>query len=130
MKRLSLLLTLVLGLAAAGAARAQTAPVASNARPAASAVPADTLLVEASCGQCRLGLPGKGCDLAVRLPSGRAYFVAGTGIDAHGDAHAKDGFCNAVRQARVLGRVVAGKFDVRYFQLVPEPTAAAAKPTP
>jgi hypothetical protein len=56
---------------------------------------------------------------------GRAYFVAGTGIDAHGDAHAQDGFCNAVRQARVLGTIANGRFNVRYFHLLPAHTAAA-----
>jgi hypothetical protein len=49
--------------------------------------------VEAACGECRFGLPGSGCDLAVRI-DGVAYFVDGTGIDDHGDAHAQDGFCN------------------------------------
>ncbi|MBF9237224.1 hypothetical protein I2I05_07425 [Hymenobacter sp. BT683] len=77
------------------------------------------MLLATACGQCRLGLPGKGCDLAVRF-QGRAYFVTGTGIDSHGDAHARDGFCNAVRQARVRGAVVNNQFKVSYFQLVPE----------
>jgi Family of unknown function (DUF6370) len=49
-------------------------------------------IVETSCGQCKLGLAGKSCDLAVRI-NGKAYFVDGTTIDEHGDAHAKDGFC-------------------------------------
>lgn len=93
-------------------AQAQTAPVAAVA-------PTDTLLLETGCGQCRLGLPGKGCDLAVRF-EGKAYFVAGTSIDAHGDAHARNGFCNAVRQARVQGAVVDNRFKVSYFKLVPE----------
>ena len=110
-------LLFVLGFsAAAGTAQAQTA---------SAAAPADTLLLDAGCGQCRLGLPGKGCDLAVRF-EGRAYFVTGTGIDAHGDAHARDGFCNAIRQARVQGAVVDNRFKVNYFQLVPEAQAAPA----
>ncbi|WP_375418993.1 DUF6370 family protein [uncultured Hymenobacter sp.] len=124
----SLFLLLILGFGAAGgSARAQTTQAAGTAlRPAASA-DADTLLVEAACGQCRLGLPGKGCDLAVRLSGGRAYFVTGTGIDAHGDAHADDGFCNAVRQARVRGKVVANQFNVSYFQLLPAPATPKVK---
>ena len=97
-----------------GVAQAQTAPAAETAT-----VKTDTLLLEAGCGQCRLGLPGKGCDLAVRFEC-KAYFVAGTSIDAHGDAHARDGFCNAVRQARVQGAVVDNRFKVSYFKLVPE----------
>ena len=76
------------------------------------------LVVEAACGQCQFGLPGKGCDLAVRI-DGNAYFVDGTEIDEHGDAHAADGFCNAVRSARVEGRVENGRFVATYFELYP-----------
>ncbi len=129
-----LFLFLILG-AAAGSAQAQTRPAVPAAGTRAAAAPADTLLAEASCGQCRLGLPGKGCDLAVRLPNGRAYFVNGTGIDQHGDAHARDGFCNAIRRARVMGEVANNKFKVSYFHLLPEVAGAprpapAAKPNP
>ena len=75
------------------------------------------LLVEASCGQCKFGLPGKSCDLAVRI-DGKAYFVDGTKIDDHGDAHASDGFCEAIRKAEVQGEVVDGRFKATYFKLV------------
>jgi len=74
-------------------------------------------VVETACGQCQFKLKGKGCDLAVRI-SGKSYFVDGTGIDSHGDAHAKDGFCNAVRKAEVQGEVVNDRFKVTYFKLV------------
>jgi hypothetical protein len=40
-----------------------------------------------------------GCDLAVRMNE-KSYFVEGTKIDDHGDAHADDGFCSTVRTAR------------------------------
>jgi hypothetical protein len=80
---------------------------------------ADGMVVEASCGQCQLGLPGEGCDLAVRV-DGQAYYVDGTGIDDHGDAHASDGFCNSVRQARVTGRVENGRYAVKSFELLPD----------
>ena len=73
--------------------------------------------VEAACGECRFGLPGSGCDLAVRI-EGVAYFVDGTGIDDHGDAHAQDGFCNSIRLADVEGDVVNGRFVARSFRLV------------
>ena len=75
------------------------------------------LVVEVACGQCQFGLPGKGCDLAVRI-DGKTYFVDGTGIDDHGDAHSDDGFCNAVRQARVQGRVENGRFVATSFELL------------
>lgn len=78
----------------------------------------DFLIVEAACGECQFGLLGKGCNLAVRIDS-VAYFVDGTDIDSHGDAHADDGFCNAIRKARVRGAVVSGRFKVAYFQLLP-----------
>lgn len=77
-----------------------------------------SLVVEAACGECQFGLPGAGCDLAVRI-DGQAYFVDGTGIDDHGDAHASDGFCNAVRHARVTGEVINGRFVARSFELLP-----------
>ncbi|RYF83189.1 MAG: hypothetical protein EOO03_15575, partial [Chitinophagaceae bacterium] len=55
-----------------------------------------TQTVEAACGQCMFKLKGDDCDLAVRI-NGKAYFVNGTKIDDHGDAHADDGFCNRIR---------------------------------
>lgn len=76
------------------------------------------MVVEASCGQCKLGLPGKSCDLAVRM-NGKAYFVDGTVIDEHGDAHAKDGFCNAIRKAEVQGEIINDRFKAIYFKLLP-----------
>lgn len=76
-------------------------------------------VVEASCGQCKFKLPGKSCDLAVRI-DGKAYFVDGTKIDDHGDAHAEDGFCEAIRKAEVQGEVVNGRFKATYFKLLPE----------
>lgn len=75
--------------------------------------------VEASCGQCQFGLPGKSCDLAVRI-KGKAYFVDGSNIDSHGDAHANDGFCSAIRKAMVQGEVVDNRFKATYFKLIPE----------
>ncbi|MDB5253693.1 MAG: glutaminyl-tRNA synthetase [Flaviaesturariibacter sp.] len=75
-------------------------------------------VVEASCGKCRFGLKGDDCELAVRF-DGKTYLVEGTGIDQHGNAHAADGFCNAVRKARVSGTVVGKRFVVTSFELLP-----------
>lgn len=82
---------------------------------------ADTMqIVEASCGQCKFGMKDKkGCDLAVRI-KGTPYFVAGTSIDKHGDAHAEDGFCNAIRKAKVSGKVEGNSFVATSFVLLPE----------
>ena len=80
-----------------------------------------TIIAEASCGECQFHLPGKGCDLAVRI-DGKAYFVDGTSIDQHGDAHADDGFCNAIRKAEVSGKIVKNRFQATYFKLLdPDP---------
>lgn len=76
------------------------------------------LIVETACGECRLGLHGKSCDLAVRI-NGKAYFADGIHIDSFGDAHAKDGFCEAVRKAETQGTIVGDRFKVTYFKLLP-----------
>ena len=79
-----------------------------------------TQIVEASCGQCQFGMKDKpGCDLAVRI-EGKSYFVEGTDINKHGDAHAHDGFCSAIRQAEVVGEVKNNKFVVSQFKLLPQ----------
>ena len=78
-----------------------------------------TQVVDASCGQCQFGLKGKGCNLAVRI-NGKAYFVDGSDIDSHGDAHADDGFCKKIRKAKVQGEVVDNRFKATSFQLLPE----------
>jgi hypothetical protein len=75
-------------------------------------------VVETACGECQLGLKGKSCDLAVRI-DGKSYFVDGTNINDHGDAHDDDGFCNAVRKAEVQGVLVNNRYKVTYFKLMP-----------
>ncbi len=86
------------------------------------------LIAEASCGQCKLGLPGTGCNLAIRI-NGKAHFVDGTAIDDHGDAHAKDGFCSAVRKAEVQGEIVDNRFKATYFKLLPAPVVKKVNKT-
>ncbi len=75
-------------------------------------------VVEASCGECQFGLAGAGCDLAIQV-DGKAYFVDGTHIDDHGDAHADDGFCETVRLARVSGEIRDGRFQSESFRVLP-----------
>ncbi|MFN8145089.1 MAG: DUF6370 family protein [Bacteroidia bacterium] len=80
----------------------------------------DTLIVDAGCGQCQFGIKNvKGCDLAVRM-NDKVYFVVGSKIDDHGDAHAEDGFCNAIRKAKVTGKIKGRKFVASSFVLLPE----------
>jgi hypothetical protein len=78
------------------------------------------LQVEVACGLCQFEMQSDECALAVRM-NGKLYFIDGTNIDAHGDAHAKDGFCNATRKAAVQGEVVNNRFKVNYFRLLPIP---------
>lgn len=74
-------------------------------------------IVEASCGECQFGMKGKSCDLAV-LIDGKSYFVDGTTIHDHGDAHSEKGFCNAVRKASVTGEIVNDRFKATSFTLI------------
>ena len=75
-------------------------------------------VVEAACGQCQFGITGKaGCDLAVRI-DGKSYFVDGTSIHDHGDAHADDGFCEAIRQMEVIGEIIDGRFKAETFTII------------
>jgi len=85
--------------------------------PAGGDAGVESLVVKAACGQCQFGLSGHDCDLAVRI-DGETYYVDGTNIDDHGDAHAEDGFCNAVRLARVTGRIENGRFVATSFELL------------
>jgi hypothetical protein len=75
----------------------------------------DTL--EVSCGKCRFGLKGKSCDLAIRV-NGKSYYADGANIDEFGDAHDKEGFCNAIRKAEVQGKVVNDRFKISYIKLL------------
>jgi len=75
-------------------------------------------VVEAACGQCQFRMTEKsGCDLAVKI-DGKSYFVDGTTIHDHGDAHADDGFCRAIRQVEVKGKIIDGRFKADSFTLV------------
>ena len=79
-----------------------------------------TQIVDASCGQCQFGMKSKsGCDLAIRM-DGKSYFVEGTKLDDHGDAHAEDGFCSAIRKAEVSGEIVNEKYVATSFKLLPQ----------
>lgn len=75
-------------------------------------------IIEASCGQCQFKMKGHGCELAVRI-DGKSYFVDGTSVDSHGDAHADDGLCAAIRKAEVVGEIVDNRFKANSFKLLP-----------
>ncbi len=75
-------------------------------------------VVEASCGQCQFGMEGSGCDLAVRI-DGKSYYVDGSSIDGHGDAHGDEGLCNCVRKAKVTGEIKDGRFVATSLEVLP-----------
>lgn len=75
--------------------------------------------VNASCGICNFNMTGDECDLAVEI-NGKYYYTVGSGIDEHGDSHANDGFCNAVRKAEILGEIKHGVFYIESFNLLPQ----------
>jgi hypothetical protein len=106
----NLLIFLLISIAASSV-KAQT--------PKANSKPSTVQIVEAACGQCQFKMEGNDCDLALRI-KGKSYFVDGTKIDDHGDAHAKNGFCQKVRKAEVQGRIVKNRFVVTSFKLLPD----------
>ena len=73
-------------------------------------------LVLASCGMCNFGMKNQKCSLAIQINE-EAYNVKGTNIDDHGDSHAKDGFCNAIRVAKVSGIIKKDSFFADNFEL-------------
>ncbi|MFT5303666.1 MAG: hypothetical protein ACI87E_000019 [Mariniblastus sp.] len=93
---------------------ASTKPVATS-----TAIKFTDQIVGASCGQCQLGMDGNGCDLAVRI-DGKTYFVDGSSIDDHGDAHGDDGLCNCIRQAKITGEIKGGRLVATTIQILPQ----------
>lgn len=83
-------------------------------------------VVPVACGECKFGMKGNSCDLAVKM-NGRPMFVDGTKLDDHGDSHAKDGLCNAVRYANVQGEIVNNRFKATYFKLIPPASASRTR---
>ena len=73
-------------------------------------------LVLASCGMCNFGMKNKKrCNLAIQI-NDEAYDVKGTGIDDHGDSHAKDGYCNVIKKVYVEGRVRGKTFKANKME--------------
>ena len=76
-------------------------------------------IVDVACGTCKFEMAGSDCELAAKIGP-NAYFVDGTSIDAHGDAHGPDGFCQSIRRAEIQGDLVGDRFKVTYFRLLPK----------
>jgi|TARA_B100000408_G_C10131782_1_gene154478 hypothetical protein len=74
-------------------------------------------LVQASCGMCNFSMKRqKECNLAIQIGE-KSYLVKGTKMAELGDPHAKDGMCNAVRVANVVGNVKDDIFLADSFEL-------------
>jgi hypothetical protein len=58
----------------------------------------------------------KECNLAIQIGE-KSYLVQGTKMAELGDPHAKDGMCNAVRVANVVGNVKDDVFLADSFEL-------------
>lgn len=78
----------------------------------------DSVKVKISCGQCNFKMEGNSCDLAIKYKR-HYYFVDGSTIDDHGDAHGADGFCSKVREAYVSGKIEESRFSATKIELVP-----------
>ena len=59
----------------------------------------------------------EGWDLAIKF-EGKSYFAEGTSIDDHGDAHAENGFCNAISTTKVKGTIQKGKITAEPFEFI------------
>ena len=74
---------------------------------------------DVACGQCIYSMTGDECELAIQI-DGKAYYVEGSGIDDHGDAHAHDGLCSTSRKANVKGELKKGAFFAEKIELITE----------
>jgi len=73
--------------------------------------------VHVSCGMCNFSMKSqKECNLAIQIGE-KSYLVQGTKMSELGDPHAKDGMCNAVRVANVVGSVKDDIFLTESFEL-------------
>lgn len=63
-------------------------------------------------------MTGSACELAISI-DGKSYYVEGTELHDHGDAHASDGMCTVRREAQVTGQIRKGVFVAESFVLLP-----------
>ena len=74
-------------------------------------------MVQVSCGMCNFSMKSqKECNLAIQIGE-KSYLVHGTKMSELGDPHAKDGMCNAVRVANVVGNIKDDVFLADSFEL-------------
>ncbi len=92
-------------------------------RPVGDSRTINSQFVDIACGQCQFDMQGTGCRLAIKL-DGKSFFVTGSDIDDHGDAHAADGMCNCVRRAKVSGTLKEGMFHADHIELLVDSRSA------
>lgn len=73
---------------------------------------------DVSCGTCNLEMTGSGCALAIEIDE-KLYYVEGSDLHDHGDAHAADGLCTVRRDAKVVGKIKNGVFIAESLELLP-----------
>lgn len=73
---------------------------------------------EVSCGMCNMDMTGDACALAIEIDD-KTYYVEGSNLHDHGDAHADDGLCTVRRDAKVVGEVKKGVFVAESLELLP-----------
>lgn len=74
---------------------------------------------DVSCGICNLEMTGDDCELAIIIEK-KKYYVEGSGINEHGDAHANNGLCSVIRKANVKGVIKNGVFVAEKLELINE----------
>ena len=75
-------------------------------------------MVESGCGMCQYQVKSnKDCSMSVKI-DGKVYPVKGFKDEHYGDAHAKEGYCNLKRPAKVSGTIKNGKFYATKFDFV------------
>lgn len=73
---------------------------------------------DVSCGKCNFEMTGNGCDLAIQV-EGKNYYVEGSNLHEHGNAHAEDGMCVVTLKAKVKGTISKGVFVAESLELLP-----------
>ena len=76
-------------------------------------------VVEVTCGLCKFGLHANECHIAIKLGEGTCFV---DGVDAGDPAkmHEPDGYCVAIRKAKVSGEVINNRFKAKSFELLPK----------
>ncbi len=89
----------------------------------AATVEVNDEVIEVACGMCQLNMDASSCEPAVRI-EGKTYFMDGAPAELTEHEHDADGICMCIREAKVTGKVVDGRFKAEKFELQPQETPA------